>query len=162
MDSNGTLAFAIENWTFSFLIRKPFHNVIKVPSMFTLWTPQYSFVHRLAFVGCYFFCCILLHFLCIGIIYWNWIKADWTFWEHYHTLNTVHNLNSSVFSEIMIAFKLRLFRVDVDFFGKDRVNLRSLAICTVECVCFGEIFSFPLDLNGEGELFEKMCWTKFL
>ncbi len=145
--SDGALAFAIGNRTFPFILRKPFHNMVEVPSMLTFRAPNNGFIYRLSFIRSFLLGCILLHLLCISVVDRNRIKTNRTFGQHNHALNTVHNLNPVVLSKVMITLEFGLFRINVYFFWKDEVNLWSFAVSAVKSVCFGEILSFSLDFN---------------
>lgn len=125
-------------------------------SVLALGAPYNSFVDWFTFVCRFFLRSVFFHFLCIRIKDRNRVKTNGTSWKHYHTLDTVHDLNSVVLCEVMVAFEFGLFWVDVDFLWQNWVNLWGFAVGTVESESLCEVFPFPFDLNCQTFLIELM------
>lgn len=159
ISSNCAFALAIWYWAFSFLLLKPLHNMVKVASVLAFWTPNYSLCNSLSPVDSFLLGCIFLHLLSVSIVYGNRIQANRTLRQHYHTLNAMHYLRSVVLREIMVPLQFRLLWVNVYLFRKSWVYLWGLAIRAVKSKGFGQILSFPLNLNRKAFLIENMPWN---
>lgn len=129
---------------------------MEMTSMFTLRTPDNSFIDWLPFICCFFLSRILFHLLCVCIVDWNRIETDWAFWKHNHAFNAMHDLGSIVFRKVMISLQFWLLWINIDLFRKYWVNLRCFAVWAVKRKCFCEIFSLPLDFNREAFLIKEM------